>query len=527
VLQTTVDQLGVVGGAIYLLNSDASSLQMAAHIGISPDTLRLVTGITPDGLETRPIIDENLSIREQTGISAVLSVPIWRQEQIQGIITLVHDQTRPWRDDDFRMLDAIGRQIGVALANAELYSEAARGEAQVRAILQSVADGLLVFDQNANLILMNPAAEALFAFYPGGASKAARYLWEWLQEHHMLGNGTAESIEFALPITPLSGDVTPNFNDQCVLQHCMGTERADLGWPCWLQPSGNLELQVRMCQIYQRIPRRAIQAHSAQVRDGEGSILGNVIALHDVTYYRELDELKGRFVSTVSHELRTPLSAMMLQVSTLLRYYDRIEEESRREMIGEIHEQTNILRELIEDILELSRFDAKRSMPQKQWFYMDDQCQDVIHSLQPMMNEKRINVLFEHESGPRHYYGDPNQLMRAFRNVLSNAVKYTPEDGRVTVRIQQHGTELHLSVEDTGIGIAPDEQPHVFERFFRAESASQIASGTGLGLSITKEIVDLHLGRLELLSQLGVGSTFTICLPIGDGDPPTQERQLL
>lgn len=415
------------------------------------------------------------------------------------------------------MLDAIGRQIGVALANVRLYGEAVRGEAHIRTILQSVADGLLVFDQNTNLALINTAAEALFSFYPvqlGGPSYAALQLWKWLKT---LDPEQNPINEFALPTESLIGlDGGPNFANQCRMQQCIGAEREDMAWPCWLTQRGPSDLMVRQCSVYTRIPRRAIQARSAAVRDADGFTLGTVIVLHDVTYYRELDELKGRFVSTVSHELRTPLSAIMLQVSTLLKYYDRFEERERREMLGEIQQQAQVLRELIEDILELSRFDAKRSTPQKRWFDLLEHCRGIMAELRPMVEDKQLMIRLNSEAKHCEVFGDPNQLMRAFRNLFSNAVKYTPDGGRVSVQLQETTDEMQVVVQDTGIGIPPDEQVYIFDRFYRAENASRIASGTGLGLAITKEILDLHGGRVELFSAPGQGSTFTMCLPLID-----------
>ncbi len=521
VLQTTVEQLNVMGGAIYLLSTDGTALNMVAHFGVTEDALNLVTGIAPlnSDLQLGWSADgegPTKDLTQLTGISAVISVPIWHQEQVQGIITLVHGQPRPWRSDETRMLDAIGRQIGVALANVRLYGEAVRGEAHIRTILQSVADGLLVFDHSANLVLMNPAAEALFSFYPaekGGPQLAAFQLWKWLQA---LNPALDPINEFALPTESLINESGTNFASQCGLQKCIGADRDDMAWPCWLARRGPSDMMVRQCGVYARIPRRSIQARSAEVRDADGYTLGTVIVLHDVTYYRELDELKGRFVSTVSHELRTPLSAIMLQVSTLLKYYDRFEESERREMLGEIQQQAQVLRELIEDILELSRFDAKRATPQKRWFDLLEHCRGIMAELRPVVEEKQLLIRLNSEAGHCEVYGDPNQLMRAFRNLFSNALKYTPEGGKVSVDLLEANGEMQIVVQDTGIGIPPEEQIYVFDRFYRAENASRIASGTGLGLAITKEILDLHDGHIDLISVPGQGSTFTMCLPLID-----------
>jgi len=528
VLRIAVQRLGVLGGGLYLLADDQSSLALVAHYGVPVETLNLITGIPQNdsnGLLVGPLPAPDLvELTDRSGISSVLNVPIWRQEQMQGVIALVNNEPRPWTSEEVRMLDAIGRQIGVALANARLYAEAVRDEARVHTILQSVADGLLVFDPADHLTLINPAAEALFAFYPqewGGPAQAATLLWGWLRERQ----AAPGNVEFALP-TGLSGEALKRLvEDQCAAEDCpakVGNSAARL---CWLWESDS-EGRLRGCPVDDHLRRRAIQAQSAEVRDAEEQVQGTVIVLHDVTYFRELDDLKGRFVSTVSHELRTPLSTVLLQVSTLLRYYDRLSEEERRSMVAGVQQQTYVLRELVEDILELSRFDARRATLQRQWFDLAVQCRSVIESLMLITREKDITVQVEGCDSPCYIQGDISQLARALRNLATNAVKYTPPGGRVTVRLERAEGGVRLIVSDTGIGIAPEAQKHIFDRFYRTDQAMEMAVGTGLGLSITKEIVDLHGGRIELQSAPGQGSTFTVWLPApfdvpdGEADEP-------
>ncbi len=515
VLRTAVQRLGVLGGGIYLLSDDQSSLVMAAHYGVPVETLNLVTGIPQEGsdvLLTAPPASELADLTSRSGISSVLNVPIWRQEQVQGVIALVNNEPRPWTNEEVRMLDAIGRQIGVALANARLYTEAVRDEARVRTILQSVADGLLVFDPDDHLTLMNPAAAALFAFYPqewGGPAQAATSLWDWLRTRQTAPGNTEFEMPVGLPGEALKRLVA----EQCAVEGCPVKTGDPLVKPCWLWVSGG-EGRLRDCPLDDHSQRRAIQAQSAEVRDAGGQVQGTVIVLHDVTYYfHELDELKGRFVSTVSHELRTPLSTVLLQVSTLLKYYDRLSEEERRNMVAGVQQQAYALRELVEDILELSRFDAKRATVQHQWFDMSIQCRSVIESLALTTREKQITVQVEGCDSPCYIQGDVSQLSRAIRNLATNAVKYTPPGGHVAVRLDQANGGVRLVVSDTGIGIAPEDQKHIFNRFYRTDQAMEMAAGTGLGLSITKEIVDLHGGCIELHSVPGQGSTFTVWLP--------------
>jgi PAS domain S-box-containing protein len=522
VLRTIVERLDVTGGAIHLIADDDSDarLTLAAHYGMSFDMISRITGIVSGDTFLHAIknLPNHTVPPPETGIFARLNVPIWRQGQIHGVITLVRDQPHSWRNEETRMLDAIGRQIGVALVNARLYAEALRDEAHIRTILQSVAEGLLVFDQDDNLMLVNPAAAALFSFYPsesGGAEHAAALLWDWLRIHPNLPD---EPVEFSVPTAAITQFESIPVDDVCLLLDHTVLEDRDPYWPCWLLPGLPPGTNVRLCPIYERILRRVLQASSAVVRDVDGETLGTVIALHDVTYFHELDELKGRFVSTVSHELRTPLSVVLLQVSTLIKYYDRLADAQRREMVGEIQQQAHVLRELIEDILELSRFDAHRSMPQKQWFDLSGHCDELLQSLEPSLREKHLDLTVQQRLASTYVRADPQQVMRVLRNLLSNAIKYTADGGKITLEMASAGPNVRLTIADTGIGIAPEEKPYVFDRFYRAERASRMASGTGLGLAITKEIVDLHGGRIEVDSTPGEGSRFTIYLPVYNED---------
>lgn len=522
VLRVAVDQLSVRGGAIYLLTPTRKDLELQACWGVSPSVINTVTGFSPGAL---PYTPQHMHIAPGSApsstastpqIAAVLSVPIWRQDKIEGVITLVHDQPRAWQEGETRMLDAIGRQIGVALANARSYADAVQREAHIRAILRNAAEGLLVFDAEGQVALINPAAETLLAFYPveqGGAAQAAVRLYSWLADQ--LPAGSERPVEIVLPV---SGADQSALDTECEFPDCPVHHGADPSWPCWLYPGGPALQQVSQCALFGRGMHRAVQVQAAAVVSGSEAPLGTVLTLHDVSYFRELDDLKGRFVSTVSHELRTPLSTILLQVSTLLRYYEQFSEEERRTMIEEMQDQAQVLRDLIEDILELSRFDAHRSLPQKQWFDLVLTCENVLDELGPAIEGKHLTIDRSGCEGSRHVMADPAQIARVLRNLISNAVKYTPAGGTIRLRSWQRDGKIALEVSDSGIGIAPDDLPHIFDRFYRAEEAIRVASGTGLGLAISKEIAEMHGGTITVSSTPGAGSTFALLLPVTEID---------
>lgn len=519
VLRVISEQLHTGGGAIYLPDGAHRTLVMVATHGIAADTL---TGVVPMPEPHSSRWDTPARVFAQSHDVSLLSAPFWQKGRIEGVIVLAQGGARSWTESERSMLDAIGRQIGVALANARSYASAVQGEARIRTILESVTDALLVFDKDDALILMNPAAKDLFNFYAlaeGGEQRAAQLLWAWLRDYE-IANPNQKRIEFAVPVTPLIVDDPQRLHAACDIKACKLAAGKNPAWPCWLYPGTMRPEESKQCALYEQARQLAIQAQNAAVRDDTGDVLGTVIVLNDVTHFRELDELKGRFVSTVSHELRTPLSTILLQVSTLLKYYERFNETERLAMIQEIQEQSQVLRNLIEDILELSRFDANRSLPQKQWIDLVATSHEVLGSMELVIRERNIKVDTATLTGSRYVMGDPNQLQRILRNLLNNAVKYTPPGGAISVSLRQKEATVMLEVSDTGIGIAPDDLEYIFDRFYRSKDAIDMASGTGLGLSITKEIVELHGGRIDVKSRLGEGSTFTVYLPVGGSEMP-------
>ena len=370
--------------------------------------------------------------------------------------------------DRTRDLAQANRDLSRALQRE--HSESSKNQA----ILSSIADGVIVFDEQGRAVVANPAMERMLVMPMSGIlGKDIRELIYTEDDP-----SAREMIDAAFA---KEASIPARFNFE----------------------QGKQIIATSLAQV--ALP---------------GELRGVVGVFHDVTKEVEANRAKSEFVSTVSHELRTPLSTVLLQISTLNKYYNRLGEDERREMMVDIEQQAHVLRELIEDILELSRFDARRDMPQMQWFDLAELCRAGVISLRAVIQNKDLQVDLAGCPPTCYLNGDQNQLARAFHNLLSNAIKYTAAGGQIVVGLEQTGPEVRLSVEDTGIGIAPEDQRYIFDRFFRAEGASLHASGTGLGLAITKEIIDLHRGRIELKSWPGQGSTFTLILPTGAPDQP-------
>ncbi len=524
VLELIVENVPMSSAALYLVSEEQASLDLIMQVGLPEADVPALTGVPTgpgyaDWFNALPQAqgkDDFPAVVTSDAPHAALNIPFWQQNQVQGVLSIVPESNRTWQDGELRMLDAITRQIAIAVSNARSYMAAVRGEAQIRAILHNVADGLLVFDQGGDLLLMNPAAETLFDFYPqklGGSKRVSKILWAWLQTHAD-GDHLPPSVEFVMPAANLSVHEAGGGPDDCNFASCPNRE-ADEAVPCWLfVQNQDFGVLARTCPIYRHVPRRAVRSYIAEVRDAAGQFLGTVIGLHDVTYYRDIEELKNQFVSTVSHEMRTPLSTVVLELGTLLAYYDRLSDSERREMLHEIQGQAHVLRDLIEDILGVSRLDAHREQPNKQPFDLAARCRAIIATMRNEMQQKHLRIELEGCSSPFEINADIDQIERVIRNLMSNAIKYTPDGGQILVRLARFDGEAQLSVSDSGIGILPEDQLYAFDRFYRANQAALMAHGTGLGLSICQELIELHGGRIDLQSEIGKGSTFTIHLPL-------------
>ena len=242
----------------------------------------------------------------------------------------------------------------------------------------------------------------------------------------------------------------------------------------------------------------------------DGELIGAVALVDDVSEQHRLDAMRRDFVANVSHELRTPVGALSLLAETLDGETDP---EILRRFLGRIEDETVRLSRLIDDLLDLSRIEAGDDRD-----FEPVELAGVLHEsiagVREAAQHKRIEVTVETPDRPVHLLGDHSQLVSAITNLLENAVKYTEPGGDVACRMVTHGSEAAIAIVDTGIGIPQKDLHRVFERFYRVDQGRSSGSGgTGLGLAIVRHVAVNHGGRVEVVSQEGSGSTFTVILP--------------
>lgn len=273
-------------------------------------------------------------------------------------------------------------------------------------------------------------------------------------------------------------------------------------------------------QVILEIKRPTQRVLELRLREGRSDAISQVLALRDVSHAFEVDRMKSEFLSMAAHELRTPMASIYGFVEIL--QHRQMDDARRREVLEIIHQQSTLMITIINELLDLARIEARRG----QDFVLEslDLCTVVpalVHDFNPPPS--REAPVLHCQTDHCTVRVDRNKLQQALGNVLSNAYKYSPGGGTVSLRLQleRHNGQPMAGIEvaDQGIGMSPEQLARVSERFYRADDSGAIP-GTGLGMSIVKEIVELHGGRLALQSQPGLGTTVTLWLPTADTMPP-------
>ena len=240
-----------------------------------------------------------------------------------------------------------------------------------------------------------------------------------------------------------------------------------------------------------------------------------VLLADDRTEITRTEEIRNDFVANVSHELKTPVGAISLLAEALEASPD--DEEAVRRFARRMHKESGRLAALVQDIIELSRLQGANVAQQGHTVDINNVVAEAVDRSQLPAESKNITIVVGGRSESR-VFGDQDLLVTALRNLIDNAIRYSPENTRVGVGVRVKEGVVAISVTDQGEGIGPEEQERVFERFYRVDAArSRQTGGTGLGLSIVKHVVSNHGGEVTLWSQPGQGSTFTIRLPELEG----------
>lgn len=252
----------------------------------------------------------------------------------------------------------------------------------------------------------------------------------------------------------------------------------------------------------------------ASLSDNAGEPIGAILVLHDVTELKHLERIRTDFVANASHELKTPITAIRGLSETIIGD-DHADRATLMQFMERIHAQSIRLSHLVTDLMTISRLEADQNMGDFSLLNFADLVTRAATAAQPALDARHHRLALSLPDRRVEIYGDRQHLSQLVDNLLDNAIKYTPDKGLIQLRLRAEGADMVFEVEDSGIGISPQYQQRVFERFYRVDKArSQSLGGTGLGLSIVKNIAERHSGNVSVISQLGVGSIFIFRMPL-------------
>ena len=273
------------------------------------------------------------------------------------------------------------------------------------------------------------------------------------------------------------------------------------------------------------IDKRILKCLISPMFTRSNSYVGYIIVLIDVTKDVEMDQLRSNFISNVSHELRTPVTVLRSYIDTLYNFGNDFDFNTQREFIGVMNQEIIRLNRMVNDILDFSRYEAQNVHLEKTKQDIIEIVEDAVNQVQVLAKEHDLTISIMKEPDLPQIYVNVDSISRAFMNILSNAIKYSPDGKRIKVRVERSrdGEYVEVSVEDQGPGLSEKDQKKVFDRFYRCENATHTVKGTGLGLHLVKVTVEKHHGgQVFVNSKEGEGSTFGFRLPI---NPPQEEEE--
>ena len=235
---------------------------------------------------------------------------------------------------------------------------------------------------------------------------------------------------------------------------------------------------------------------------------------------KTMDNLRRELVANVSHDLRTPLATIQGYIETILIKADSISDEDKKKYMQTIFSSTERLKNLVEELFELSKLEARETVPNPEPFSIAELVQDIQQKNLIIAEPKKIDLSLEFPFDLPLVYGDIGMMEKVLQNLLDNAIKFTPENGNITISLFPQKEEIFLSVKDTGAGISSKDLPHIFDRYQKAERTNmQDNAGLGLGLAIVKKILEVHNISIDVESAKGEGTAFSFEIPIYKGKP--------
>jgi PAS domain S-box-containing protein len=482
VITYAVEMTVGTSGLIALYDEDGDELRIRASAHLSREDwpafarlLSLPAAEIPrrgDAVLREIAADTGLTLRQ------MIALPLTLRDTPVGLIYVFRAALNvAFSADDRQVLQDFADQAAIAVSNARLYQSVLREKQRLDAIIEQSADGVMIIDGRWRITTFNKAMEQLTG---------------WSREE-AIGRPCAEvlAIENAQGVNICLAD--------CPLQR--------------LPYAPNPVVEGR---VVTRDGRAIfVQSRYAPQRGPQGQLLGAIANVRDITAQKQDEELQSTFISVISHELKTPVSIIKGYAGTLRRDDVAFTPEQFRDGLAVIEDESDRLARQIQDLLDVSRLTAGGLRLDPSDFPVAALAADVARTFAGTAGEAfQFELRFPDDMPPVH--ADYERVRQVFVNLVSNAVKYSPEGGNIRIGGWPEGDYAVLYVSDQGAGVAPEEQEAIFRRFYRVDNRlARETQGSGLGLFLTRAIVEAHGGRIWVESKLGQGSRFIFTLPLG------------
>jgi PAS domain S-box-containing protein len=418
-----------------------------------------------------------LTFAATLGLLSGVGLPMVTQKQVMGVIFIFRGYPGVFSTNDRNVLSSFANQAAIAVKNAQLYTSVTRNKQHLDTILDSTADGILIIGPNQIIDRCNPAFSRMMA----------------LPVEEIQGKPHDEIVKFE----KLTQDVK--------LEDAIAG-----GWP--LTPHAQLYVEGDLKR--NNSPALPVGITYAPLLSPDGVLINIIASIRDITRFRQAEELKSTFISVISHELKTPVALIKGYACTLLREDAKWDSKLLNESLHIIDEEADRLSELIENLLDATRLQAGGVTLKKSEVFLPTMADRLAKRFQTQTDKHKITTDF-----PKDYpviFADETRIEQVINNLISNSIKYS-EKGEICIQGETRKDIAMVCVSDQGQGIAPQDIPYVFDRFYRSADALRNKKGAGLGLYLAKQIIEAHNGHIWINTEHGNGAKICFSLPLDTG----------
>jgi len=417
---------------------------------------------------------QGLTRAASLGLLTGVALPLNARREVIGLLFVFRNYPGVFSANDTALLESFADQAAIAVNNAQLYTRLRYEERRLSALLDTVADGILIINTEHIIEHCNPAMARMLKT-PAETIRGSR--------HEEIIRWTKQKDGMSLEQAEVGGwPLTPN---------------ASLYVEGDLQRNGSSDLPVGITY--------------APLLSSEGTLLNIIASIRDITRFREAEELKSTFISVISHELKTPVALIKGYVGTLRREDVTWDFEIVKDSLQVIEEEADRLTELIENLLDATRLQAGVLTINLSEVNIPQMVDRVARRFGVQSNRHTINVDFP--SDFPIILGDEDRFTQVFSNLISNAIKYTPAGGIILINGRVRPEQVIICVSDEGPGIDPGDIPYIFDRFYRSSDTSKTTKGAGLGLFLARAVVEAHGGRIWVDPKPGLGARICFSIP--------------